>query len=153
MVKDKTPTGVSASQEDYLEAIYWLAREHKVARSRDISTRLQVAKSSVTTALKQLNSDGHINYDPYSFVTLTESGNAIARNVIRRHRVLKAFLYTILGLDVEQADRFACAIEHTIDDDILLKLEAFMEFANTEKPNLSEWIKDRAHIRLEVESS
>lgn len=153
MVKDKTPTGISASQEDYLEAIYWLAREHKVARSRDIAIRLQVAKSSVTTALKQLNSDGHINYDPYSFVTLTDSGNVIARNVIRRHRVLKSFLYTILGLDVEQADHFACAIEHTIDNDILLKLEAFMEFANTEKPNLREWIENKANTRLEEVTS
>jgi len=141
MVKDSTHSGVTASQEDYLEAIFWLAQEHRVARSRDIAQRLDVSKSSVTGALRQLNADGLVNYDPYSFVTLTESGQRIAENVIRRHQVLHEFLFHVLGLTEDHADRFACMIEHTIDDRVLERLEAFMAYAHENGGKISDWMK------------
>lgn len=140
MVKECTHTGITASLEDYLEAIFLLAREHRVARSRDIAERLSVSKSSVTGALKQLNADGFINYDPYSFVTLTESGEEIAQNVLRRHHVLHDFLYQVLGLNENDADHFACLIEHTIDDNVRERFEKFMQFVGGDKPDLSAWL-------------
>ena len=45
MVKDSSPSGVSASLEDYLEAIFWLAQENHVARSRDIAERHETGAS------------------------------------------------------------------------------------------------------------
>jgi len=45
---------LSASLEDYLEAIYHIVREKKAARAKDISKRLGVNRSSVTGALHSL---------------------------------------------------------------------------------------------------
>lgn len=151
MLREVAATGVSASLEDYLEAIFWLAQANHVARSRDIAMRLGVSKSSVTGALKQLNAEGFVNYDPYSYVTLTEAGTRVAQSVIRRHSVLNNFLYRVLGLNAADADHFACLIEHTIDDAVRERFEAFMAFIDTPRPNLGEWLKQQAAVRAEFD--
>ena len=53
-IKTAKKVNLSASLEDYLEAIFNLARKTDVARSRDIAEKLDVSKSSVTGALRLL---------------------------------------------------------------------------------------------------
>ena len=65
-----TTVPLSASLEDYLEAILHLVTEKQVARSRDIAKRLRVNRSSVTGALQALAKKGLVNYEPYEAVTL-----------------------------------------------------------------------------------
>ncbi len=118
---------LSASLEDYLEAIYHLERESRVARVRDIAERLSVQMPSVTGALRALASKDLVNHTPYSYVTLTPAGERIARDMARRHRVLTGFLSDFLGLDRATADRNACAVEHAIEPVVLTRLVAFIE--------------------------
>lgn len=141
MIRPATATGLSASQEDYLEAIHCLERTYGAARSRDIAARLSVTRASVTGALRQLQQDGLVHYGPYSRVSLTGTGAAIAENVIRRHAVLRDFLFRVLGLSAGSADRFACAIEHAIDDEVRRRLESFMELTDEETPDLRAWLR------------
>jgi DtxR family Mn-dependent transcriptional regulator len=131
---------ISASLEDYLEAIFWLVREQKVARSKDIAERLNVSKPSVTGALRQLTAGGYINYDPYRYVTLTEAGERAARAVVERHRLLADFLERVLRVDAESADANACRMEHVVGEDVLERLSAFMRFADSDAPDLRAWM-------------
>ena len=55
---------LSASLEDYLEAIFNIASQSKIARSKDIAKMLGVSKSSVTGALRALKEKGLANYEP-----------------------------------------------------------------------------------------
>lgn len=118
---------LSASLEDYLEAIYHLVREGRVARVRDIAARLNVQMPSVTGALRSLAAKDLVNHDPYSYVTLTPEGERIARDMVRRHEVLTGFLSNFLGLDAAAAERNACAMEHAIEPLVLTRLVAFVE--------------------------
>ena len=70
---------LTASLEDYLEAIYEISQKRRVARSRDIVKRMGVNGSSVTGALKVLAGQELIDYEPYGFVTLTDSGKRCFR--------------------------------------------------------------------------
>ena len=140
MHQDIVSDRISPSREDYLEAIFWLAREQGTARSRDIAARLSVTRPSVTTALRQLGSDGFVDYTPYSAVTLTGKGLRIAQSVVRRHAVLEDFLRRILGIEAAKADSLACVIEHSIDEETIEHFEAFMTFADSRKPDLSAWM-------------
>ncbi len=88
---------LSASLEDYLEAIFNLAGESREARSKDIAEALGVARSSVTGALQILKERGLANYEPYGCITLTRQGQTAAREVVRKHDVLKAFFTDVLG--------------------------------------------------------
>ncbi len=118
---------LSASLEDYLEAIYHLEREGRVARVRDIAARLSVQMPSVTSALRSLASKDLVNHDRYSYVTLTPAGARVAADMVRRHEVLTGFLVDILGVPRAAAERNACAMEHTIEPAVLDRLVEFVE--------------------------
>ena len=52
--------GLTASMEDYLEAIYTVVKKNGAALPRDLGNILQVGRSSVSGALKTLRSKGLI---------------------------------------------------------------------------------------------
>ncbi len=133
---------LSASLEDYLETILQLVQENKVARAKDISTQMQVRKSSVTSALKTLSEKGFIHYTPYGFITLTESGKAIAEDVYRRHSTLKDFFIKVLAIDAELADTGACQMEHAIPPAILDRFVQFIEFVDLCPRGNIRWVQD-----------
>jgi len=118
---------LSASLEDYLEAIYHVASEQGAARVRDIAARLGVQMPSVTGALRTLASKDLVKHDPYSHVTLTPEGERIAREMVRRHEVLTDFLVRFLGLDAATADRNACHLEHAMEPVVLTRLVKLIE--------------------------
>ena len=119
---------VSASQEDYLEAIYHTVEAKGAARAKDIVLALGVHNSSVTQALRALSDKNLINYAPYDVVTLTGAGQRIAEDVVARHTILSAFLTKVLGLPGPEADKGACRMEHSIDGVILDRLVKFLEY-------------------------
>ena len=119
---------LSASLEDYLEAIFNLAGESNVARSKDIAKLLGVSRSSVTGALQVLKKNGLVNYQPYEHITLTESGRAAAAEIAGRHNILKSFFVKVLGVETDVAQRAACKAEHALGPGIIAKLLCFIEF-------------------------
>jgi len=118
---------LSASLEDYLEAIFHLEREGRVARVRDIASRMSVQMPSVTGALRALAARDLVNHVPYSYVTLTPAGERVAREMVRRHEVLTSFLTDLLGLAPQVAERNACHMEHAIEPVVLDRLVEFVE--------------------------
>ncbi len=119
---------LSASLEDYIEAIYHIITEKQVARGKDISARLAVSGASVTEALRALSKRGLINYQPYEVITLTKEGREIAEDVIRRHNALKQFFTDVLALDESLAEEGACKIEHTAPPKIIDRMVDFIKF-------------------------
>lgn len=120
--------GLSASLEDYLEVIFHLEQSNRVARAKDIADQMNVQRASVTGALKALACRGLINYSPYSYITLTQPGRSIAKDIIRRHDTLKDFFVTALQMDPDDAEANACRIEHAIDPLAIDRLVRFLEF-------------------------
>jgi DtxR family Mn-dependent transcriptional regulator len=123
-----TDTTLSSSLEDYLEAIFHIVREKRAARPKDISQRMNVGSSSVTGALKALAERELVNYAPYDIVTLTAAGEEAAREVVRRHEVLREFFIKVLAADPGLADENACRMEHAVSPEILDRLIRFVEF-------------------------
>jgi DtxR family Mn-dependent transcriptional regulator len=119
---------LSASLEDYLETIYNLIEKNRVARSRDIAQNLDVSGASVTGALRALSARNLVNYAPYELITLTDRGRKLAEGVVRRHKALKAFFVTVLGMDEKEAGENACRIEHAASEDLMERLSKFAEF-------------------------
>ncbi|HOX38635.1 MAG TPA: metal-dependent transcriptional regulator [Candidatus Brocadiia bacterium] len=135
-------TALSPSQEDYLETIFLLVREKSVARVKDIATRMGVHVSSVTGALKGLSAKGLINYDPYSYVTLTDDGELLGKGLARKHEVLRDFLIKVLSVEPETAERNACHMEHAVEPDVMERLVHFVEFVDRCPRAGFEWRKD-----------
>lgn len=116
--------------EDYLEVIYELIEHKGYATTVDISSYLNVSSPSVTKMLQRLNESGHINYEKYRGISLTESGMAVAQNIHERHGVLADFL-KMIGVDEETAARDAEGIEHYLHPETLKKLEEFIRLVKS----------------------
>ena len=119
---------LSASLEDYLEAIFNLAGQSQGARSKDIAEKLGVARSSVTGAVRVLREKGLANYRPYGCITLTDPGQSVAAEVVRKHNVLTSFFMDILGVAKDAAQQAACRAEHALGPEIIGRLLSFIAY-------------------------
>lgn len=130
---------LSASLEDYLEAIFHTVEAKGAARAKDIVLRMGVHNSSVTQALRSLSEKKLINYAPYDLITLTEPGEAVALGVVKRHQTLSKFLHQVLGLPEAEAETEACRLEHAVSSGVLNRLVRFVEYFETCPQNDVRW--------------
>jgi DtxR family Mn-dependent transcriptional regulator len=133
---------LSATLEDYLEAIFLLEESKGFARVRDISSALDVAKSAVTTALQSLSEKGLVNYEPYEPVKLSVEGRQSAGRIVLRHRVMEDFLRNVLGLEAERANVIACGMEHAIDREALDRFVCFLGFVGRRREQGESWLDE-----------
>jgi len=131
---------LTPSLEDYLEAIFHIIAEKQAVRPKDIAKYLKVSNSSVTGALRSLAERKLINYTPYDVISLTTSGKAAAKDVIRRHEILREFFVKVLTVDQLDADKAACRMEHSIPKVILERFIQFAEFVEVCPRAGSKWI-------------
>ena len=138
---------LSASLEDYLEAIFHIVAEKQAARAKDIAQRLKLKSSSVTGALRLLSERGLINYAPYDLITLTSEGKKVAEEVVHRHNTLRNFFRNVLLVDEAEAELSACKMEHAISRTILDRLIQFMKFIEL-CPRVEEnWVTTFEHYK------
>ena len=104
---------INESAENYLETILTLSKKLPVVRSVDVANELDFKKSSVSVAMKNLREKEHIVVSKEGYITLTESGLAIAEMIYERHELLTSWLVK-LGVTPEVAAEDACRIEHVI---------------------------------------
>ncbi len=126
---------LSASLEDYLEAIYNLAGDNNITRSRDIAEQLGVSRASVTGALRALKEKSLVNYQPYNYISLTKSGRQTAAEIANKHEILKSFFINILNVERKTAQQAACKAEHALGPDIIARLLSFIEFVGHSSQN------------------
>ena len=138
MVKDEK---ISASLEDYLEAIYEIIEEKQAVRAKDIADRLGVAASSVTIALRGLAKRDLINHVPYDVITLTPQGRKLAKEVSRKHGILKQFFLKVLAVEESVADDCACKMEHVVPDEVLSRFVEFVKFEESCSHGGTKWIE------------
>ena len=104
------------SAEMYLETIYALSLQQNTVRSIDVAESMGYSKPSVSRAVGLLKQGGYLQMDKDGFLTLTESGDCVARKIYERHTVLSQALMA-LGVGKEAAVEDACKIEHVISDE------------------------------------
>lgn len=113
---------LSASLEDYLEAIYVLETSEVKVHSVEISHMLHVSKAAVSKAMNELLEKDLVEKTPYSDLKLTDKGREVAKNVYHRHVTIRNFLIK-LGVDKITAENDCCMIEHVISPETLKAME------------------------------
>ena len=113
----------SSAVEDYLERILELINSKGYARVVDIATGLKISQASVTNMVQRLDADGLLKYEKYRGLVLTSAGEALARNITRRHQLLTDFL-TLLRLDKQVIHHDVEGMEHHISPPTLRAIEA-----------------------------
>ena len=122
---------LTSGLEDYLESIFFLQKEKGFARVKDIATSMGVRAASVTGALQSLAAKNLVNYAPYEYITLTETGESLAKKIAKRHRILKEFFCNFLCIEECIADDAACECEHALPPETYTTISALLKFLNT----------------------
>ncbi|HKM22335.1 MAG TPA: metal-dependent transcriptional regulator [Lachnospiraceae bacterium] len=114
------------SVEDYLETILVLSKKLPVVRSIDIANELSYSKPSISVAMKNLRTSGHIEVSEEGYINLTKSGKKIAETVYERHTILSDMLIR-LGVDPEIALADACRMEHDLSPESFAAIKNYIK--------------------------
>jgi DtxR family transcriptional regulator, Mn-dependent transcriptional regulator len=107
--------------EEYLETMLSLSEEGVPVIQARIAERLGRSAPSVSEMLDRLREDGYVERDGRR-LSLTESGQALAEKVVRKHRLAERLLVDVIGLEWHKVHREAGRWEHVISDDVEARL-------------------------------
>jgi len=116
------------AEENYLKAIYKLASLTESVSTNQIAASLETKASSVTDMLRKLSDKTLINYTRYQGVSLTEAGEKVAINIIRKHRLWEYFLVEKLNFKWDEVHDMAEEMEHISSNELIDRLDEFMGF-------------------------
>lgn len=114
---------VSSAMEDYLAAIFRTLLVQEKATTSEVARRLKVSAASATQMFHKMASEGLVQYQEYSGVSLTPAGRRAAAAVIRRHRIAERFLTDVLGIPWERVDEMADRLEHALPGEVVDSFE------------------------------
>src|SRR4249920_3632418 len=120
----------SSTVENYLKAIHQgqsaLPRGQRLLPMGQVATALGVTPGTATTMVKALAESGLAEYEPYSGVRLTKAGERLAGLVIRRHRLVEAFLVQVMGMSWAEVHEEAEQLEHAVSDRLIERIDAML---------------------------
>lgn len=125
----------SESVENFVKAVYVLQNELSSAiedasadeirvSTNALKAALDISAPSVTDMAQRLVENGFVDYVKYRGVRLTDAGEALALNLIRRHRLIELYLVQELGYALHEVHDEAEHLEHAVS-------ERFIEAINT----------------------
>ena len=116
---------LSPQIEDYLKQIHSLEQGGKVS-TQALADALEISSPSVSGMLKKLAELGLVTHHKYQGATLTESGKAVALELIRHHRLLETYLHQALGYKLHEVHAEAERLEHHISEDFEARISEIL---------------------------
>ncbi len=118
------PPELTSSAEDYLKAIYALARSGESVATNALAQRLGVAPGSASGMVQRLAEQGLLTYERYRGVHLTQEGRSAALRTLRRHRIIESYLTTVLGYAWDRVHEEAERLEHAASGELIDRMAA-----------------------------
>jgi DtxR family transcriptional regulator, Mn-dependent transcriptional regulator len=141
------------ADENYLKEIYTLELDYGHATTSMLAERFKYSPATVTGMLKKLAQLHWVVYEPYRGVTLTETGRAIALEVIRHHRLLETYLAQALNIPWDRVHEEADKLEHALSEYLEARIDELLGHPTQDPhgspiPSLNGQIANPARLRL-----
>jgi DtxR family Mn-dependent transcriptional regulator len=117
---------LSHAVEDCLKAIFRLTHDGGEANTSALAERLRISPGAVTKMVKKLAGLRLVDHSPYRGVTLTPTGEKIALEVLRHHRLLELYLHEALGYTWDQVHGEAERLEHVLSEEMEERIDAML---------------------------
>lgn len=143
----------STSVEDYIKHIYELQSEGHKVNTSSLALKLNVSPASVSEMVSKLTKPGWIENTPYRGFSLTDTGEKIAVNLIRKHRLIEVFLNQHLGYNWDEVHVEAEKFEHVCTDKFINKLDEYLGYPKFDPhgdpiPDINGNISDKKNLML-----
>lgn len=118
---------LSATMRDYLAEIYRLSDRSSDSNAyistSTLAELLDVSAPAVNRMVTRLKELDLLEHEPYQGIRLTDKGQQVARQQLRRHRIAEAFLVKVMGFGwhevYEEAHQISNALTEQITDRML----------------------------------
>lgn len=119
---------ISLTEENYIKAIFSINAQNESAgvSTNELSEHLSNKAGSVTDMLKRLAEKKLIHYQKYKAVYLTTTGEKVAKEIIRKHRLWEVFLTEKLLFKWDEVHDIAEQLEHVKSDLLVERLDSYL---------------------------
>lgn len=117
---------ISAAMEDYLKAIYRLQFADTTVTTHGLAAELGISSPSVTNMVKRLAELSLVEHHRYYGVRLTDSGEKVALEVIRHHRLLELYLAEAMGYAWDKVHDEAERLEHHVSSEFESRMDELL---------------------------
>jgi len=118
---------MTVSIENFVKAIY---KQSKLSgadtRLSTIAGVLNISNAAATDMARKLAVKELVSYTKYKPLNLTASGNQLALNVIRKHRLWELFLYKTLHLSLHEIHLEAEQLEHLTSNFLADEIDKYL---------------------------
>jgi len=110
--------------EDYLKKIFLLSTRGEDVTTGMLAREMHVSSPSVSAMVKRLV-EGKLVLRTRT-LCLTERGEQEALRVVRRHRLLESFLFSVLDMPWDEVHEEAEKLEHALSDRLEARIDAVL---------------------------
>ena len=117
----------TSTVENYLKAMLQLEEDPAGAINVGaIAEALEVTPGTVTAMMRHLSEERLIDYVPRRHIKLLPRGKKLARQIVRRHRLIETFLVKVMQIDWSEVHDEAEVLEHVISDKLLTRMDEML---------------------------
>ncbi|WP_452220543.1 metal-dependent transcriptional regulator [Lacinutrix salivirga] len=118
---------MSVAIENFVKAIYKNENhDSNDTKPGNIAKKLGISSAAATDMAKKLATKDLLHYEKYKVLKLTEKGEKMALNVVRKHRLWEAFLYKTFDMSLHDIHREAEFLEHQTSDFLANKISEYL---------------------------
>ena len=123
-----TNVPLSEAIQDYLKTVYKLQATDGRVTIGAVAKDQRVSPASASAMVKKLAALDLLEHEPYRGARLTPSGERVALEVIRHHRLIELYLAETHGLDVDDVHDEADRLEHVISEELEARIDRALGF-------------------------
>ena len=122
----------SQTEENYLKTLFSLLIGKESVNISELSSLLKVSLPTVNSMINKLTKQGHVNYEKYKPISLTEKGKKLAASIVRKHRLTEIFLVTKMGFQWDEVHEIAEQIEHINSQALFERMDELLEYPSVD---------------------
>ena len=118
---------MSVAIENFVKAIYKNDKhDSNDTKPGNIAKKLGISNAAATDMAKKLAEKDLLNYEKYQALQLTDKGEKMALNVVRKHRLWEALLFKMFDMSLHDIHREAELLEHQTSDLLANKISEYL---------------------------
>ncbi len=120
---------LSSSHQNYVKTVWKLHEwSGEAVSASQLADALKLRRSTVSDAIKKLTDQGYFLHSPYGGVVLTDLGQRVALEMVRRHRLIEMFLVHVMKYTWEQVHDEAERLEHAVSDFMVERMDEMLGY-------------------------